>query len=236
MKGRTILLTALAMAGAVSFAGPPAATAAPALIVDPETTRAIDGDTLQIDGTVLQLQGIDAPELGQTCVHKGRAQHCGLDAAYKLRQVIEKGVIPKIVCVEVAAPADGARVATCREGDRDLSEIMLRAGYAVALPGAAASYVAAERAARRASLGIWGTVFALPRDWRRVHEALNDESRDRASCPIKGKTSDEGLRLYYSPLDDEYEGLRIDRANGDRMFCSDDEARLDGWKRPKEGM
>ena len=46
-----------------------------------ERLSVIDGDTLQVDGDVVQLYGIDAPELGQLCESDGRLWHCGMEAA-----------------------------------------------------------------------------------------------------------------------------------------------------------
>ena len=37
--------------------------------------RVIDADTLQVDGKVVQLYGIDAPELGQLCESGGSLWH-----------------------------------------------------------------------------------------------------------------------------------------------------------------
>jgi endonuclease YncB( thermonuclease family) len=37
-----------------------------------ERLSVIDGDTLQVDGAIVQLYGIDAPELGQLCESDNR--------------------------------------------------------------------------------------------------------------------------------------------------------------------
>jgi endonuclease YncB( thermonuclease family) len=43
--------------------------------------RVIDGDTVEIDGRLVQLYGIDAPELGQLCDRDGELWECGREAA-----------------------------------------------------------------------------------------------------------------------------------------------------------
>jgi len=211
------------------------------ITADHTTTRVIDGDSIQVGDTVLQLSGIDAPELGQTCDDGGRHWPCGLDAAYRLRKLIALTSTPEISCFRVVASFVGARVATCMRGGEDLSVAMLQAGDAVVVPEGAPHYVAAEApfyaeaelAARQASLGIWASKFEFPWDWRRKREQAGADGAD-PSCPLKGKVAADGQRLYYGPLDPEYEAFAVDAARGDRFFCSDDQARAAGWLRPGE--
>ena len=62
----------------------------------------IDGDTLRIDDELIELTGIDAPELGQPCVSattvssdrsdgKSQTFDCGLAAKSALEKIIEEG-------------------------------------------------------------------------------------------------------------------------------------------------
>src|SRR5918998_3445139 len=50
--------------------------------------RVVDGDTLEVRGEKLRLQGIDAPELAQTCEAKGQPVPCGRLAAEHLDDLI----------------------------------------------------------------------------------------------------------------------------------------------------
>ncbi len=49
----------------------------------------IDGDTLQSDGEIIQLYGIDAPELGQTCLRENEPWPCGVEAALALQKMVK---------------------------------------------------------------------------------------------------------------------------------------------------
>jgi len=62
----------------------------------------IDGDTIAISGTHIRLEGVDAPELAQTCTDAAsKAWACGRAAANELREHIRgKEVIPVFVIID----------------------------------------------------------------------------------------------------------------------------------------
>ena len=149
---------ALAIAASIAVT----ATAVPAhaknLVGIPEV---IDGDTIQIGRQVIRLYGIDAPDERQTCELEGRRWGCGRDAAFALANLVGKHWV---TCTE-RGRREEIIVATCIAGPLDFAEQMLRAGFALAEPGATAAYKAAEAAARRARLGLWKSRFVKPWDW-----------------------------------------------------------------------
>jgi endonuclease YncB( thermonuclease family) len=50
-----------------------------------------DGDTLTLDGTIYRLDGIDAPELDQSCIDdEGKTIRCGIIARRRLIEFIDK--------------------------------------------------------------------------------------------------------------------------------------------------
>ena len=53
-------------------------------------------------------------------------------------------------------------------------------------------------------------------------------------CIIKGNISLDGERIYHLPEGDWYEDTRIDLAQGERWFCSEEEAHGAGWRRSYE--
>jgi len=208
----------------------------------------IDGDTIEIDGRIVDLAGIDAPELGQRCERGGHLTPCGLDAAFALRKLIAMAD-REPACVE-AADTDAV---PCRIGSLDPAETLLANGLAVALPNAPLHYRAAEQRAREVSLGIWRGRFVDPDEWRsgrrlaaetealRAAEAATDWPRriagvtilpqpltQRDPCLIKGVLSPTAERRYIGPLDAGYETIHVG-PDGARRFCSDDEARAAGW-------
>lgn len=199
----------------------------------PGEVSVIDGDTLQVDGEIVQLYGIDAPELGQVCYVDGSPQSCGVEAALALRKLITLAQ-PSFHCSpwqddSSRAAAPGTTVQVCEAGDRDVGPMLLHGGYSVALPGSFPDYAEAEQEAREAGLGLWHSEFVLPWAWRQG-ERLPGEP---AACNIKATTS-EGERIYYVPTDPAYDRTAIDPAEGDAWFCSDEAARLAGWRRPSE--
>src|SRR5262245_60918266 len=64
----------------------------PATVVRGGMARVVDGDTLVLDGERLRLQGIDAPELDQTCVVGDHVLPCGRRARDALARLVAETV------------------------------------------------------------------------------------------------------------------------------------------------
>ena len=185
----------------------------------------IDGDTLQIGDRIVHLAGIDAPELGQRCMIEKKGWRCGLEAALALRKLAAFGAV--ICTSENEAPVV---TGTCQIDGKDLGEVMVGQGYAVALPGAVPGYQSTQDAARDAKLGLWRGAFIPPGDWRQGAR-LPGETTDTVFCVVKGAINEKDQRIFYIPSDERYGEVTIDPDKGERMFCSDDEAILAGWSR-----
>jgi endonuclease YncB( thermonuclease family) len=128
----------------------------------------IDGDTLVIDGEHIRLDGIDAPEREQVCRNSAGASYpCGLMAMARLRQVIDG---TRLECVAHYRDIYRRRVASCTADGKDVSDAMVRSGWAldVALYSGG-RYLAAETEARGAKRGLWAGDFEAPWRWRQQH-------------------------------------------------------------------
>ncbi len=126
----------------------------------------IDGDTLAVQGRVIRLYGIDAPELGQACRIGARAYDCGRIARTALLDLTAGATVS---CqLAPASPEDGAdgRIGRCRADGYDLSEGMAYTGWALALRPVSERYVVFEERARAARRGLWKGHFVAPWDWR----------------------------------------------------------------------
>ena len=200
--------------------------------------RVIDGDTLQIDGHLVQLYGIDAPELGQLCDRGGDLWECGRESALYLQMLVSfEG--PPVECSpwgEERADDGGSEVVVgvCQVGPKGVALTMVQNGYAVALPDSFPEYKEAEEQARQATLGIWRGDFVLPWQWREGKGAEERASDWVRRCTIKGVPGPAGEPVYYVPTDEAYPEVAVDPDGDGRMFCSDEEARAAGWTRPRE--
>ena len=189
----------------------------------------IDGDTLILDGNLYKLQGIDAPELGQTCLNAGVEWSCGLEAALALRKMVT--ISGDLACHWVNRETDPADFsASCTIGTEDLGRRMLLSGYAVALENVVPGYADAENTAKTGKLGVWRGEFVVPSLWRQANE-IDDPTRAASLCVIKGMITESGAKIYRLPGDEGYDAVEIDPAKGERLFCSDDAARVAGWSR-----
>jgi endonuclease YncB( thermonuclease family) len=192
----------------------------------------IDGDTLQVGDTIVQLYGIDAPELGQLCYADGEPRPCGVEAALALHKLIAMEG-PALHCKpwqgddEGAAPP-GTRIEVCEVGSEDVSLVMLLGGHSVALPQSFPDYVEAQERAREGRLGIWHTTFEPPWKWRQGER----QPSEQVDCNVRGVIDSQGLRIYHVPTDPDYNDVAVDPARGDASFCSDEDARQAGWRRP----
>lgn len=197
---------------------------------DPIVT-AIDGDTIQLHGRVVQLYGIDAPELGQSCLDDGTWQPCGLAAAHELNKQLRLSR-RDVKCLPAADPGTSDEV--CFAGNVDVAESLLTAGYVVVGAATSPDYRELEEKAREARLGLWHSEFVPPADWRQGVRLPDEQDAGADACPIKAIASGERRGLYFVPTDEVYHSIATDTANGDRRYCSDERARADGWRRAGE--
>ena len=125
--------------------------------------RVIDGDGLDMAGTIFRLQGIDAPEYKQTCNRNDAVWACGKEAAAHLEKLVASKVIN---CAQSGKDVYGRAIATCRAGAMDLGRAVIDAGLAIALPGAPEDYVQSEAVRRAMKIGLWGSTFEEPAAYR----------------------------------------------------------------------
>lgn len=52
-------------------------------------------------------------------------------------------------------------------------------------------------------------------------------------CTIKGNLSWDGEKIYHRPGWQSYHATEIDPGRGERWFCTEEEARANGWRRSK---
>lgn len=217
----------------------------PAFAAEPIMGRAsvTDGDTMVIRGTRIRLHGIDTPESAQICQDAaGKPYRCGQVAALALADKIGEA---NILCEPRDTDRYGRTVAVCRKGDEDLNAWMVSQGLATAYQRYSRDYVQAETTARSQKRGLWAGTFDQPSDWRRAKRANGIETRpemekpatsapvpERTACTIKGNISRTGDKVYHLPGSRDYERTVIEEASGERMFCTEDEAKAAGWRAP----
>jgi endonuclease YncB( thermonuclease family) len=123
----------------------------------------IDGDTLVVAGERVRLEGIDAPELHQTCTAYGQQWGCGRMSAEWLKEHLNGR---QVECVGHARDRYQRLLAVCYVGSENLNEHMVREGWALDFRRYSTDYLQAEAAAKRAGAGIWRGQFEPPWEWR----------------------------------------------------------------------
>jgi endonuclease YncB( thermonuclease family) len=100
----------------------------------------IDGDTLEIGGQRIRLEGIDAPEASQTCATaNGGTWECGREATKALKALVLNA---EVACDSRGNDKYGRVLATCFSDGKDINATLVKTGYAwafvkysAALPG-----------------------------------------------------------------------------------------------------
>jgi len=188
--------------------------------------RAITGDTLRVNGHMVQLAGIEAPEISQVCRDKRkRAWRCGKLARRALRRVLGR---KQVVCSDVTK-ADGGRFqATCQINSKDVAAEIVKKGYAFAQGMIFKTYADAEAAAREAKRGVWQGQVQRPADFRAQRwEVASKAAPD--GCPIKGRVV-RRAKVYVLPWALDYRQVRVRSRRGERWFCSEAEAAGAGFR------
>lgn len=225
-----ILGTSLAMRNG-TFARTPdqpayRATALPGAPAIEGMARVLDGDTIEISGRRIRLEGIDAPEGSQTCARAGGGTwRCGLEASNALQKLIGRR---SVRCENRGSDSYGRMLGICFVGTTDINAEMIRRGMAWAFVKYSRTYVAEEADARSRSAGIWQAPTMTAWDYRAGRWTVADQAVS-GDCPIKGNITSSG-RIYHMPWSPWYEKVRIDTAKGERWFCSEREALAAGWR------
>jgi endonuclease YncB( thermonuclease family) len=125
----------------------------------------IDGDTIDVAGTRVRLDGIDAPESAQTCMMAAHSYRCGDTATRALADFIQEH---DVRCEPTGHDRYGRTLARCRIADDNVNvnAWMVRQGWAVAYRHYSSAYIPEELLARAANRGLWAGTFQMPWDFR----------------------------------------------------------------------
>ena len=145
--------------------------------------RVSDGDSLVIQNTRIRIEGIDAPELFQTCSRSGEEWSCGRQARDRLATLVGRS---EVSCQSDRRDRYGRLLGRCMAQGVNLARTMVEEGWAVAY----GDHGDAEAAARRARRGIWSGSFDQPQDWRRIHGGLVEDWHGGLFAWLRGMWSD----------------------------------------------
>lgn len=188
--------------------------------------RVIDGDTIEIRGTRVRLEGIDAPETAQACRGRfGTRWRAGVTATKVLREKIKSRLV---ICKGRKLDRYDRLIATCFVDDKDLNAAMVSTGNAWAFRKYSKTYVEHERRAAANRLGIWSASCQTAWEFRERRWAAGS-SQAPAGCPIKGNITRAG-KIYHPPWSPWYGRTKVSPERGERWFCSEREALDAGWR------
>ena len=124
----------------------------------PSTLAIVDGQTLWLNGSLIRLQGVEAPPRGRYCRNGGGEPYdCGAAAVAALSEIAHgRG----ISCQLAGRDNSGFPQGKCQAGDVDLNRGIVAAGWAHA--GADIDGLRqVEASARSAKRGIWAGTEGL---------------------------------------------------------------------------
>lgn len=257
--GIPTILAAMGVAGAAGYFGPGfvgklplpngvqiAASSSAGTIVG--RASVIDGDTIEIHGERVRFNGIDAPESAQLCSDAGgRTYRCGARSTQALSEWLAAS--SPTTCKFVERDQYGRFVGNCARADgASVQRWLIRSGYAMDWPRFSNGTFEKEQSAAKAEkIGIWQGKFQPPWEWRAAQHEQTDNSsivsampsaaspaaapEQSGACNIKGNISGKGERIYHVPGQKYYARTRISAGKGERWFCSEQEARVAGWRR-----
>ncbi len=193
--------------------------------------RVVDGDTVEINGKIFRLHGIDAPEAGQKCARAGGGSWpCGKSAIAAIETQVSSG---KVQCNNKGKDEYGRIIGVCSVAGKDINAWMVANGFAWAFRKFSDDYGKLEDRARSKGKGIWQAETQTAWDFRAERWKAGDQKAP-LGCPIKGNISRNG-KIYHAPWSPWYTRTRINTSKGERWFCSEAEALNAGWRAPYWG-
>lgn len=193
------------------------------------TAQVLSGDRLLVGATWIALYGIDAPEPAQTCRRDNAEWACGAAATRHL-SAFAGG--KRVACTARSLPdAEGWIAAKCKlEIGLDLAAELATRGLALVHPRGPRDYWPNRNEGRTRGAGLWSGLYVTPWDWRAGRRVLTHIADERG-CAVKGKIDARGVKRILMPFDPAYAAEAVDRAAGERWFCTEAEAHAAGWRR-----
>jgi endonuclease YncB( thermonuclease family) len=192
----------------------------------------VSGDTLRLNGKLLRLAGIEAPDKQQSCMKPGnRRWRCGEAAVTALEKVTRSKTLK---CTGSGAPdAAGRTNATCTADGKDIAADLVRAGHVFSTTSFVGGYSSDESVAKAAKAGVWNGASERPAAYRsKAWDAAKSASPD--GCPIKGSVTSNG-KVYVLPWATGYTRTTVRAPKGERWFCSEADAIAAGFKLADKG-
>ena len=188
-------------------------------IADGDTFTLLTADKQQIK---IRLAEIDAPESGQPYGNKSKQALSGLIFGKDVKVITQ------------TKDRYGRTVGWPHVDGISVSEEMLRLGAAWVYREYVIHEVlfAVELEAREAKRGLWGISEAQnmpPWQWRRE----GGQEGAPEGCNINGNINSKGDRIFHAPGSSSYGVTQIDESKGERWFCSEAEAKAEGWRAPR---
>lgn len=157
------LLVLLRAIGAVASSQPASPASAP-LPTTIGTGVAVEGDILSVNGSVVRLWGIDAPDKGQTCINRlGQSYNCFENAKAMLGRLIGQN---QVTCYVRGQDHHGQKLGTCAVGGLDLAALVVREGWAMSFASLSPQYNLMEGVAQANKRGMWNGRVTPPWIWR----------------------------------------------------------------------
>ncbi len=126
--------------------------------------KIVDGDTIVLNGEKIRFEGIDTPELKQTCLKDNEEVNCGMRAKMLLVKKIGNN-IP--MCIGKKKDFYKRTLAECFVNGESLSKFLVRRGYAFAYRKYSKKFIKDENFAKANKLGMWSMIFQYPWDFRK---------------------------------------------------------------------
>jgi len=126
--------------------------------------QAVEGDMVSVNGTVVKLWGVDAPDAGQTCKRlNGTEYDCFAASKNALARLIGSN---NIECYVRDKDSFGQSVGTCGVNGYDLGAMMIRDGWALSFHNLSPHYDRMEGVAQANRAGLWAGYVEAPWLWR----------------------------------------------------------------------
>ena len=179
----------------------------------------------------MRLTGIEAPESEQRCGKGANRWRCGAVAETALARLVNGRTVS---CTLSGSDEAGRALGQCTVGQKDVGAELVRQGYVFADGGFLARYAGEEREARAAKAGLWSGEVERPAAYR---AKLWEEAKRRApeGCPIKGQVSGASRASTCCRGRRTTSASRVQKARGERWFCSEQEAVAAGFKAAQRG-